>query len=198
MINLLDVLPHCDAADDQESRTAFYRTRVPWLAPMAYLHVVFKPTEAGVLRETCAKLQVPSDFADFLSGQNGAILFSGALSIFGIHSQGQLLNREDVSSRSAFDIETENESWTPTDPKRHFVVGGYGFDGSRVCIDRDSSQIALFDRVNQQLSRTARCCWPSLNDWISSEILRLSTLFNSQGKRLVDERQTVPNMRSPA
>ena len=43
----------------------------------------------------------------------GAILFSGALSFYGLHAPGQLLNRQDPFSRLPFDIQDESMNWPP-------------------------------------------------------------------------------------
>src|SRR5258705_759719 len=84
--------------DDRESSTAFFLTPVPSIAPLAYLHVVFKPIARHVLKESIAGLEMPSTLIAFFEKQNGAILLSGALNVYGVHPAGQLLKGEDEFS----------------------------------------------------------------------------------------------------
>jgi hypothetical protein len=197
-VALLPMLSHFESVDDHESKTAFFRTHVPWIAELAYFHIIFKPSEGNTLREAMARLEIPLPLVNFLKKQNGAILFSGAMSIYGVHALGQLLNRDDPFARLPFNIESENYSWPPFDQKRFLAIGGYGFDGSQVCIDREDSQIYLFQREARSLARVPSYHWQNIEDWIVSEIKRLSTMFDAYGRRIVDERQTLPYVGSSA
>jgi hypothetical protein len=94
-IDLLKLLPRSASEGDRESRTAFFLTHVPWVAPLAYLHVVFKPIEQRLLQSAIVGLEMPSAHISLFERQNGASLFSGAMSIYGVHPSGQLLHRED-------------------------------------------------------------------------------------------------------
>src|SRR5690349_18753318 len=124
-IELLSLLTIFDNVNDRESKTALFRTHVPWVAELAYLHIIFKPLHDSVLQEAQARLELPKPLTDFLRQQNGAILFSGALSIYGVHPVGQLLNRRDPFGRMPFNIESENYNSPPSN--RHFLaIGGYG------------------------------------------------------------------------
>jgi hypothetical protein len=130
-------------------------------------------------------------FAEFLRVQNGAILFSGSLSIYGVLEPGQRISREPML-RPPFNIEDENASWPPHEPDRLLAIGGYGFDGSSICIDRRDFGIALFQRGEALLRREPTLSWDSLDQWLRSEISRLSNLFDTSGRMLVEESQTVP------
>src|SRR5262245_24463557 len=79
----------------RQSETAYYLTHVPWVGPFAYLHVIYKPASQLVLESASERLRIPVVFRDFLTVQNGASLFSGALTIFGAVHPGQLLNRSE-------------------------------------------------------------------------------------------------------
>lgn len=195
-IRLLDLIPSAGSANDRETNVAYFRTHVPWVAPQAYLHIIFKPASERFLVQTAQKLRLPSVFVDFLKTQNGAILFSGALSIYGVLAPGERINRSDPFSRPPFDIENENSSWPPCDPDHLVVIGGYGFDGSRVCINRDTLRIDVFTRGEASLSRTPSFSWDGLDEWIRDENSRLSTLFDSTGRRLVNESETVRHVSS--
>jgi len=192
-INLLNLLSEFRVVTDHESQTAFFRTHVPWVAPEAYLHMIFKPAARDVLADAAQRQRIPPVFQEFLAIQNGAILFSGALSIYGVVHPGQPLERSATFSRLPFSIESENSDWRPYDPDRFLAIGGYGFDGSRACIDRRSLQIALFQRGEAGLLSTPLLSWKSLEQWVREEISRLSALFDANGKRLVNESQTLPH-----
>ena len=92
-LDILHLLPKFENVDS-ESDSAFFRTHVPWVAPQAYLNIIFKPAPQSVLPDVARTLRMPVALVEFLKKQNGVILFSGALSVFGVHRPGQLLNRE--------------------------------------------------------------------------------------------------------
>ena len=192
-IDLLRALSKFEVANDQESEIAVFRTHVPWVAPLAYLHIIYKPAPHFLLEDLAEKLRMPKPCTQLLAKQNGAHLFAGALSIFGVHRQGQLLNREDPFLALPFNIEWENAELKCLDRARFLAIGGYGFDGSTVCIDRRDGRVSVFrrDETNPLVS------WCDLEDWVNSEVARLSLLFDWRGKRLVDEIETVPKQ-SPA
>jgi len=198
-IDLLKLLPHSASEDDRKSPTAFFWTHVPWVAPLAYLHVIFKPIEQILLEPTISGCGMPFSYTSFLQLPNGAILFSGALSIYGVHPAGQLLNREDPLLQLPFNVEVENSNWPPANRHRFLTIGGYGFDGSRACIDREDLRIYLFKREINGLSKDPLLVWEDLETWIIGEIDRLSTMFDTRGRRLVeDERLTLPHAGSNA
>jgi hypothetical protein len=141
---------------------------------------------------------MPPTLIAFLEKQNGAILFSGALSIYGVHRAGQLLNRNDEFSRLPFNIETENHNWPPVNRKLFLAIGDYSVDGSQVCIDRSNSRLYLFQRGVAGLAKVPSCSWENIDEWIVGEVGRLSTMFDSRGKRVVDERLTVPHTSTSA
>ena len=191
-IEVLRLLSTFENLNDRESESAFFCTHVPQAGSLAYLNIVFKPAETDVLRRVAVQLQMPAALAEFLNVQNGAILFSGALSIYGVHRSGQLLNRGDPFFDLPFNIEEENRNWPPPDSTRFLAIGGYSFDGSIVCIDRTDSSLSLFGRGQRGLLPTPLFNWPSLQAWLTTEITRLSVFFDRRGTRLVDESLTVP------
>lgn len=178
--------------NDRESEAAFFRTHVAWVAPEAYLNIVFKPAGRDALTDATRRLEIPTVFAEFLAKQNGAILLSGALSIYGIHRPGQPLNRSDTFSRLPFNIDLENSNCPPSDPDRLLAIGGYGFDGSRVCMDRKDLHIELSQRGETGLTPKPYRTWKNLDQWIRDEVARLCVLFDDCGKLLVSESETLP------
>ena len=168
----------------------FERVCNGWELPLIFTLFLSLPDD--LLSRAATKLKMPVSFVDFLRTQNGAVLFSGALSIYGIHSPGQLLHREDPDFALPFNIEDENQNWPPADRVLYLTIGGYSFDGSRVCINRNDGRVYLFERGIQSLLQLPSHSWESLEQWIMSEVIRLTALFDRRGKRLVDESQTLP------
>lgn len=193
-IEVLRLLSTFENVNDRESETAFFRTHVPQAGSLAYLNIIFKPAATDVLRRVAVQLRMPAVLSEFLKVQNGAILFSGALSIYGVQRSGQLLNRGDPFFDLPFNIEEENRNWPPPDSHRFLAIGGYSFDGSIVCIDRSDCSLSRFSRGEQELLKAPLFKWPSLQGWLTTEIARLSVLFDRRGTRLVDESQTVPHL----
>jgi hypothetical protein len=197
-IDILTLVSDFENIRDHESSTAVFRTHVPWVGSSAYLHVVFKPAPPDLLSHAATELKMPVPFVDFLRIQNGAVLFSGALSIYGIHSRGQLLNRDDPDFVLPFNVEDENQNWPPPDRAVYLSIGGYSFDGSRVCINRNDGKVYLFERGTQSLLRSPSHCWENIEQLIISEVMRLAALFDRRGKRLVDESQMLPVVGPPS
>jgi hypothetical protein len=185
--DLLNLISQFRPFDDRETTEAYYRTRVPWVAPEAYLNLVYKSAPSGVLAEVATKWRFPSSLVKLLEQHNGAMLFSGALNLYGVVSPGRFLNREDSLSLPPFNIEWENKSWS-LHPERLLVVGGYTLDGSRVCVDRSDGKAHVFQRSQ----RAPMASWPSLESWILDEVARLRLLFDDEGKRVGPEAETGP------
>jgi hypothetical protein len=185
MQDLYKLLREFEDINDQESETAYFRTNVPSVAPLAYLHIIFKPVPDPVRSERTQALQIPRSLADFYRAQNGAILFSGSMSIYGLHQPGQLIERDDVFRILAFNIEDHN-----SEPPRPSLLccGGYSVDGSSVWIDRIDG---IIYRYMQHL-RAPCNTWRSLEEWIGHEISRLSALFDRRGTNLSDLSFTAP------
>ena len=164
-----------------------FLTPMPWSGPAAHLHIVFKPAPEKALRDASTRLRFPNDLQQLLAAHNGAVLFRGDLAVYGVHEEGQLLNRTDPFARLPFNIEWENDSWW-LDRDRLLVVGGYRFDGSRACIDRETSRITVFPRNGDEPLVVFR----NLDDWLGKEISRYQQLYSVEGQLLGDADETGP------
>jgi hypothetical protein len=191
-VDLFLLLSKFHSCNDVESETAFFKTHVPWVAPLAYLNIIFKPVAPALLRVTGERLRIPQVLLLFLKSYNGASLFSDDVNIYGVHRPGQLSDPDNVYLALPFDIEAENQSWPSHDPERFFPFGGYSWDGSRVCIDRTDNKVHMFRRGRSGLQSQSEMQWLSFEEWLTTEIARLSFLFDESGKRLVDQSKTVP------
>lgn len=186
-VDLLSLISKFHSFEDRESEVAWFRTLVPWVAPEAYLNVVYKPAPSGLLSGIARKWSFPLSLVDVLRQQNGAILFSGALSLFGVVDAGRLLDRQDPFSLPPFNIESENASWS-LQRDQLLVVGGYQFDGSKACIDREDGKIHVFKRRQ----KTPSVSWSSLESWLTDEVKRLCLAFDDRGMRTKPESETGP------
>jgi hypothetical protein len=191
-MKLIKLLSKFHSFNDRESEAAFFLTNVPWVAPQAYLNIIFKPAPTDALNHVKTALALPASFCELLGSQNGAIMFSGALCIYGVHKPRQLLDRSNPFALPPFDIELENSNWPPDDAERLVAIGAYGADGSRVCMDRFKLHLELWPREAPRLRSSPPLLWESLDQWILSEIPRLSMLFNETGKLLVADAETLP------
>ena len=183
-IDLRKLLSNFEDVENRESRTAYFQTHVPWVAPLAYLNIIFKPLPDQARENSLRKFVVPPPLAEFYRLQNGAILFSGALSIYGFRVAGQLLNREDPFARLPHNIE---DHWQKLEAEL-LPFAGYSFDGSRVFIGRSDCKVY----VSRGTEPAPSCMWKCLEEWIHGEISRLSSLFDRRGKQLADLSFTVP------
>jgi hypothetical protein len=173
---------------ERESGTAFFYNFAPWVAPKAYLHIIFKGASASALSEVGNLMRLPQSWRETLLLQNGAVIFSGAMSVYGLHASGALLNRKDVFEGLPFSIVAENRSWPPKDPERHVVIGSYDFDGTRAILDRQDGSVIAMPRKNETILNH----WPDTDSWLTEELDRLSKLFDEGGRMRVSEQETLP------
>lgn len=173
---------------DFVNETASFRTNVPWIGSEGYLNTIYRPAPTELLAEVAAKLHFPAPVFEFLSQYNGARLFSGGLSLYGVVEPGRLMYRDNGFALPPLNIVGANKFWR-VDPERLLVIGVYYFDSSVACIDRSSGQVLYFkkDQTTPELS------WPSFDSWLREEIDRLRSLFDADGRILVDVSETVPH-----
>ena len=176
---------------ERESSTAFFYNFAPWIAPEAYLHIVFRGASKDALDEVGRReMRLPEGWLDTLSNQNGASFFSGAIDIFGLHSPGALLDRTNIYERLPFNIESESRSWPVRPVERYVRIGGYGYDGTGAVLDRESGEVFAIPRKSETVLQK----WPDADTWINLELTRLITLFDSEGRIQVTGEETVPKM----
>jgi hypothetical protein len=58
-IDLLSLIKGFQSSGDRESQMAWFKTLVPWVGPEAYLNIIYKPPEPGLLRRVAEKLAFP-------------------------------------------------------------------------------------------------------------------------------------------
>lgn len=188
MVDIRTILEEQGWKIERESGTAFFYNFAPWIAPKAYLHIVFRGANASDLAEVGKYISLPKTWMDVLSQQNGAILFSGAMSIYGVHVPGTLLDRSNFFEQLPFSIVSENRSWPPVERERYVCIGGYRYDGTRAIMDREDGTIRAMPRNNQSVLKE----WSDASAWLAGELGRLAGLFDEVGRIRVSEEHTLP------
>ncbi len=189
-LELMELLNKFRAVDDVETPHAFYKTRLPSIAPEAYLNVIFKPASPEVRQEFARTLGFPPRLVSFYSQWNGAHLFMNGVHIYGCVRHGQLLTRTASFSLPPFNIEPVNRGLARKVEAQDLVCfGSYGFDTSLVCVDRRSLEVICFKGKDLNVKRQT---WPGLEQWIVSELQRLAMYFDDLGNCLVDRSQLLP------
>ncbi len=164
--------------------------KLPWVGDLAYLHVIYKPAEADIVKGASNQVEFPASLKDFYASCNGAFLFVRAIQIYGCVAPGTLPDRSDPLSLPPFDVVQMNRELDPSKPRGQICIGSYGFDRSLVCLDKQSQKISCYRRENFDVRRRT---WPTLDNWIEDEVQRLSLLFSPEGRRLVPEELCLPD-----
>lgn len=192
--NLVLLLKKFRDIDNVETQLSYFKTKVPSIAPLAYLNVIYKPAPCAVIDSTASQLRLPSTLVAFYRKYNGARLFNDCFAIYGCLPERYLLNRGDPFALLPFGIrEVNREFSTELKSSSLLCVGSYGYDRSVVCLDRESGEVRCF--VEETFSRV-RQKWPSLSRWITSEVQRLAGLFDQDGNFLGFEKDTLPGRTS--
>lgn len=163
--------------------------KLPNVGPKAYLHEVFRGVDSQEIEsiENESGLIFPGSFKEFLLETNGLILFQGALAIYGIRSDFD----RGADNRQPFDVLERNVITRPRKSGRdEFFIGSYNWDGSLIYMKRDEPEIyrrLLDDDV--VLSK-----WKNLDHFVSSEIERISGLFDKFGNELDENNPTTPGV----
>jgi hypothetical protein len=61
-----------------------------------------------------------------------------------------------------------------------------------LCIDRSDTQFTVFQPRKVPLKPSPVASWPSFEQWITTQIERLSFMFDETGRLLVDKSKTLP------
>ena len=163
-----------------------------WLSPIAYLHTIYRPTAPLVVQKISGILRFPEEIDMVYKYMNGASLFSGAIQFFGCVEEGLLLDRANPLSLPPLSIVEMNNMFISKEHGDQFLcIGGYSYDRSLVCIDRNTGEAVCF---RGDALTAVRKSWVSVEKWLSDEIQRLGLLFSPDGKQLVDEKYELPDV----
>jgi len=185
----LDKLLELDRPEVVTEHARFY-CHVPHVAPLAYLHIIFNPAPRGVLDSISAQLDLPEILVSFLQAQNGASLFSEALRIDGVVDPHRLHSRRNYYAQVPYSLINNNRHPVMKLFPEWLGIGDYGFDGSRILLNRGSGEIQAVDQTGGSLG-----IWQDLETFLVSELKRVRALFSPSGQCLVDAEFTVPRHR---
>lgn len=191
-VHLIQLIAGFESNEDVETSHAFFRTKVPTVAPEAYLHTIYKAAPPELVSEVSEELRLPGSVVDFYRCWNGAHLFVNALSIFGCVASGTPLNRSDRFKLPPFDVlEINRELKAKLSRANLIAIASYSYDGSLVCVERQAGDVVCY--VGEALPKE-RTRWRSIDDWLPQEIQRISFLFDERGSRLVEKEKILPGI----
>lgn len=161
----------------------------PHVAAEAYIHKIFKTLESKDIDflETENKTTLPKDYIDFLTQKsNGLNYFVDRLSLDGLRKQ---IGRDEEAASQPFSLSDTNVWERPKNAKPDFFfIGGYGYDGSKLYIDKNTNKVHYCARRDA----TSLKEWDSFENMIISEIERIFKLFDEKGVLLVTSKETLP------
>ena len=157
-----------------------------FIAPLAYLHKIFPPLEGDVEQKVYDQVGVspPTAYAEFLSQCNGANFFIATLGLNGVVG---MVSR-DPYAPTAFRLETDNRYEAPKNlPSDAIIIGGYSKDGSYVYIQPDGTVSYCKPRDATPLLQ-----WDNLKTFLESELERLASIHDAEGRLLYDKSMKLP------
>lgn len=163
--------------------------RAAHIAPEAYSHELFKvlnEKDISVLESEIESI-IPEEYKYFLLNKtNGLRFFITNFSLYGLRKQ---LGRDLEAAAQPFDLQTPNTIEKPKNAKEeHFFIGGYGYDGSKLYIDKMTGKVHFCKRRDA----TSLHEWDSFEKMIIQETNRIFKLFDNKGVRLVSGKETLP------
>lgn len=172
MVSILELISRFDSVSDRETDDAVFRTHIPWVAPQAYLHIVYKPLPTGALLRAPLDFSLPPPLLQQFGACNGARLFMHSLVQYGVWPAGFLLSDGDFTTPTISIADANLEG----DRTCGIAVGLYGQDGARVYVDPITGA-----NPSCWMDGRKTYSWRSLDDWLVSECERMSASFDSSG-----------------
>lgn len=164
--------------------------RASHIGSEAWLNAIYDPiTESDVeeMEKSMGRV-VPVQYKDFLLNcSNGLNIVSTTLCLFGYR---KMIGRDIVASRQPFDLVTLNryKSERPQNATSDlFFFGGYDWDGSQVYLTNDGKVHFCTREDSTSLKE-----WNSIDDFITSEINRIYTIFDDRGIEIDESAPTIP------
>lgn len=163
--------------------------RVPHIASEAWFHELYVGLERHVLEDYESKFpfRYPEPFRGFLEIHNGLNAFSDSLRVFGYRFS---YDRVGDKAIQPYDLMSANSPRPPHVPDSWLFFGGYRWDGSRVFFDMADKSERIY-RVKKGETNILNG-WESFEMWFSSEVMRLSTLYDQNGVKYDSHQPTVP------
>lgn len=161
----------------------------PHIAPQAWLHVIHPGLSLKNIELLEKNLDVafPESLKYFYKCCNGIEFFITTISIYGFRENF----RRDLSNAwQPFDIQTVNLEERPTClSKEYLIIGGYDWDGSYIVINLLSGVINRIDQYDCRVLNE----WEGFNNMIYQEFMRLTNIFDENGKQIDESFPTTPD-----
>ena len=164
--------------------------RAPHIGSEAWLNSMYETiSESNVVAmEKSIGRKIPAQYRDFLLNcSNGLNIINTTLCLFGCR---KMIGRDIIASRQPFDLVTLNiyKSERPRNATSNlFFFGGYDWDGSQVYHTYDG-KVHFCTRENSASLKE----WNSIDDFLTSEIHRIYTLFDDKGVEIDELTPTIP------
>ncbi len=153
--------------------------KAPHIAEYAWLNIMYPCiTEAEVCDlEKKLGVAIPEVYRDFLMNvSNGLNVMNCTLALHGCRMS---YNRADFESRYPFNIEDVQKYERPKNATQEmFFFASYNYDCSKLYLNTSDNKIYYCDRYDA----TPLKSWDSLSDMITSEIERIFSLFDTDGR----------------
>jgi len=163
---------------------------VPFKGSEAWLNIIYPKVSAEEisLLEKDLNAFVPESYKHFLMNfSNGANILSSTLSLYGLRRQ--LTRDPKANSRQPFSPVSANLYERPDNAKEgYFFIGSYQWDGSRLYIDRETNIVHCCERYDA----TSKIQWNSFQEMLLSELKRLYTFFDEEGREIDEDASTLP------
>ncbi|BDC99592.1 hypothetical protein PEPS_18730 [Persicobacter psychrovividus] len=160
--------------------------KAPFIAPLARVHLLYAGIYDGEIDylESQVGCKFPNSLRLFFQCFNGLMLFN-CVSVYGLRKNNE---RSIDSTWQPFDfIFYNNEEKLPGLPNDMVVIGGYRWNGSKLCLNLKTEEV-IFSSTD---SYKELMKWSSLEEMLGSELNRLSNRHTKEGKN-IPYRPTVP------
>lgn len=164
--------------------------RAPHVGSEAWLNSIYDTLSEGdvMAMEKSMGRKIPTQYREFLLNcSNGLNFMHTTLCLFG---HRKIVGRDITASRQPFDLVTLNKykSERPQNATPDlFFFGGYDWDGSQIYLAEDNK--VHFCSPNNCTSLKS---WNSIDEFLTSELLRIFSLFDDNGVELDECVPTIP------
>src|SRR5688572_23471887 len=91
--DILSLFARFKSLNNRDFERVLYRTHTPHRAPLAYHTTLFKPVSDELRARRATEAGLPPSLRDFYGQCNGAVLFGGAVRLYGWRPDEYVLNR---------------------------------------------------------------------------------------------------------
>ena len=162
----------------------------PHIGSEAWLNSIYETLSKNDVEtiEKSLERKIPVQYRDFLLNcSNGLNIMNTTLCLFGYR---KMTGRDIIASQQPFDLVTLNryKSERPRNATPDlFFFGGYDWDGSQVYLTHDGKV-----HYCKPSDCTSLKEWNSIDDFLTSEIRRIYSLFDDNGVEINEQVPTIP------